>query len=121
MKALLIFGRFAHDSQGVLAGVHRLAFVGVELLLKIGFGIRTVGFKLGVAPFTYPNDRRRRGFHDPQSALLHECQSSASGREDVTPVEIKRHHYRPFPDDSAVSYLKHTMPRFSIELQERIL
>jgi hypothetical protein len=30
-NGLFVFGRLAHDSQSVLAAIHRLAFVGIEL------------------------------------------------------------------------------------------
>ena len=61
---LLVFGRFAHDPEGILAAVYRLAFVGVELCLKVGT------LKLSVAPFA-DGDGRRGWFYDSQFALLH--------------------------------------------------
>jgi hypothetical protein len=70
MKALVIFGGFADDSQGVLAAVYRLAFVGCQT-------------HLGFPPL--PNRELPLG-HGSSLAL--------SAGESVMPVEIKRPHYR---------------------------
>jgi hypothetical protein len=64
VKKLLAFGGLAHDPQGVLAAVHRLALVGIELRLKIGT------FELGVAALAHA-DSRRGLFHDSEFALEH--------------------------------------------------
>ena len=66
IRTLFAFRSFAHDPQGVLAAVHGLALVGVELCLNIGI------LELRVAPFAYA-DGRRGLFHDPQFALCHDC------------------------------------------------
>ena len=63
---LLVLGRFAHDSQGVLTAIGQRAFVGVKLCLNIGIP------ELGVASFAYA-DRRRGSLYDPQFALRHDC------------------------------------------------
>lgn len=63
---LLIFGGFAHDSQGVLAAVHRLAGVCVKLLSHSRLRVAHVGVsrELGVTTFAdsehrdVPNLRR---------------------------------------------------------------
>ena len=39
LKPLLIFRGFAHHSEGVLAAIHGLALVSIELLLKIGLSV----------------------------------------------------------------------------------
>ena len=62
MKRLLAFGGFAHDPQGILAAVQRLALVGVELCLNVGI------LELGIAPFADAKPL----FHDPQFALRHD-------------------------------------------------
>ena len=64
---LLILGRLAHDPQGVLATVYRLARMAVKgsphLALRIGL-------KLRIAAFTYA-EHRWGLFHDSQLALWH--------------------------------------------------
>ena len=52
---LFILGRFAHDAQGVLAAIHRLALVAVELRLDVSLGTLFSFFgggKLRVATLT---------------------------------------------------------------------
>ena len=62
MNRLFVFGRFTHDSQGVLAAVYRLALVGIKLRLNIGI------LELSVAAFA----DAKTLFHDPQFALPHD-------------------------------------------------
>jgi hypothetical protein len=69
---LLVLGRFAHDPQSVLAAIHRLALVSIELCLNISFFIRKVRLELSVAPFA-DTDGGRGWFHDSQFAFLHDC------------------------------------------------
>jgi hypothetical protein len=64
MKALLIFGRFAHDPQSVLATIYRLTFMSIELSFHIGT------FELGIAAFAH-TDGRRVSLYDSQIALGH--------------------------------------------------
>ncbi len=64
MKRLLVFRRLSHDPQGILAAVHRLALVGIELCLNVGI------FELSVAALT-DTDGRRGLLYDPQLALGH--------------------------------------------------
>jgi hypothetical protein len=71
VRRLLIFGSLAHDAQGVLAGVHRLALMGVELCLNIGI------LELSIAPFA----DAKALFHDPQFALCHDPSLSHWRRE----------------------------------------
>lgn len=70
-NGLLIFGRLAHDAEGVLAAVDRLALVGVELLSDIKFHVGQTGLELSITAFA---DANRRGalLHDPQLTLLHD-------------------------------------------------
>jgi hypothetical protein len=71
---LLAFSGFADDPRSVLAAVHRLASMRVELLLDGGLGIPHVGVtrELGVAAFAdsehwdVPDS-----FYDPKIALCH--------------------------------------------------
>ena len=69
---LLVFGRFAHDPQGVLATVYRLALVGIKLLSNIKLCIGQAGLELSIAAFT-DADGGRAFLNDPQSALRHDC------------------------------------------------
>ena len=64
MKKLLAFCGLADDPQSVLAAVHRLALVSVELCLNIGV------FELSIAALT-DTDGRRGLLYDPQLALGH--------------------------------------------------
>jgi hypothetical protein len=70
---LFAFRGFAHDSQGVLAAVYRLAPVAVELLPNLflcSIRIAQAGPEVGVASFA---DRKpvEPFFHYPQSAFHH--------------------------------------------------
>ncbi|MGA3088637.1 MAG: hypothetical protein ABSD75_08500 [Terriglobales bacterium] len=65
MKRLLIFGRFTHDPQSVLATVYGLALVGVEL------GLNVLALELGIAPLTDAKGRRVR-LYESQFALCHD-------------------------------------------------
>ncbi len=53
MKQLFVFCRLAHDPQSVLAAIHRLALVGIELALNGGLCISPfrVTDELCIAPF----------------------------------------------------------------------
>jgi hypothetical protein len=64
---LLVFSGFAHDSQRILAAVHRLALVGIE---RGKDRSQPIVFELGIAPFT-DADERRGVFHDSHLALRH--------------------------------------------------
>ncbi len=71
---LLIFRGFAHDSQSVLAAIHGLALVGIELCTYFSFGIifdRLVGMELRIAAFADAK-RDRRSFYDPKLAFCHD-------------------------------------------------
>jgi hypothetical protein len=60
------FGRFAHDSQGILAAIQRLAFVGIERGLNLGVcavELRATAFADGKA---------RAALYDSEFALRHE-------------------------------------------------
>jgi len=57
---LLIFGRFADDSQSILAAVHRLALMGIKLCLN-------VSLELSVALLA----DAKTLFHNSQFALRH--------------------------------------------------
>jgi len=70
---LLIFGRFADDSQRILAGICKPALVGIEGCLNLA----RLAFELGVAPFADAEGR----FHDSQLALLHDCSLAHLDRE----------------------------------------
>ena len=65
-NSLFVFGRFTDDVQRILAAVHRLAFVGIELCLNIGI------LELSITPFAYA-DGRRGLLYDLQFALRHDC------------------------------------------------
>jgi hypothetical protein len=84
MSRLLIFGSFAHDAQGVLATVYRLAAVCVELLLDGRLRVAHVGVsrELRVAPFADSEHRDvPNPFHDPKIALWHtESLAHSAGR-----------------------------------------
>lgn len=64
MRKLLAFRRLVYDPQSVLAAIHRLALVGIELCLNIGI------LELSVAALTHA-DGRRGLLYDPQLALGH--------------------------------------------------
>ncbi len=70
---LFVFRGFTDDPQGILTAVHRLALVGIELCLNVGFEIRKAGLELGVAAFAYADGRWRGLLYDPQFALRHDC------------------------------------------------
>jgi hypothetical protein len=48
VRGLLVFRRFAHDPQGVLAAVYRLACMNVELLLNATCGFGEVAKSMSV-------------------------------------------------------------------------
>ena len=70
---LLAFLGFAHDRQGVLAAVYRVALVGIILCGNVSLGIRGTRLEVCIAAFTNAEDRRRGYFYDPQFALRHDC------------------------------------------------
>ncbi len=72
MKQLLVFSGLAHDAQGILAAVHWLALVGIELLGNIKLCVGHAGLELNIAAFA-DADGRRALLYDPQLALLHDC------------------------------------------------
>jgi len=72
MKQLLIFRRFSDDPQGVLAAVHRIAFVGIKLCLNIR------SLELSIASFT--NAKGRALFYDSQFTLHNFSLSHSAGR-----------------------------------------
>ena len=64
MSGLLIFGRFAHDPQGVLTAVEGLTIMGLKRSVNLGFStveLRATSFADGEILF-----------HDPQFSLRHE-------------------------------------------------
>jgi hypothetical protein len=74
MNALLAFGRFAHDSQGVLTAVGQRALVGIELPLDRRLCVSSVGIsgELCVAPFADSEHRNiPDSLYDPKIALGH--------------------------------------------------
>lgn len=62
---LLAFRGFAHDPQGVLAAIQRLALVGIKLDLNVSI------LELGIASLAHA-DGGRGLFHNPQFALRHD-------------------------------------------------
>jgi hypothetical protein len=97
VSALFILGRFAHDPQSVLAAVHRLALVRLELFLNgdsVRRSERGYGAKLHVAVLA--NAKLGCFAHDPKFSLCHTPSLRRLGWHSI-PVEIKRHHY-PLPD-----------------------
>jgi len=66
MKRLFAFGSFAHDPQGVLAAVQRLAIVGIELRLNLA----VCTTKLRAT--TLADGESGILFDDPQFAFCHE-------------------------------------------------
>jgi hypothetical protein len=64
MRKLLVSRSFVHYSQSILAAVHRVALVGVELCLNLDI------LELSVAALAHA-DGRGGLFHDPQLALRH--------------------------------------------------
>ena len=82
MKQLLAFCGFAHDPQGVLAAIHRVALVASERLYD--FRIRIfphwlTRFELTVAAFANADGGGWYFPYDPQLALFHD--RSLSHRE----------------------------------------
>ena len=99
MKRLFAFGRLAHDPQGVLTAVYRLACMRVELVAdtsesSVGvYGRFRCCLELGIAAFTNSEHWDMPGlFYDSQLAFGH-VQSLAHRKDGSRPVEIKRHHY----------------------------
>jgi len=97
---LFIFSGFADDPQSVLATVHRLALVGIELLLKScdrvfyseSLAISDLELLIAVSADAKIWSRAN-ALDDPEGAFFH-THSLAHLVGGVTPVEIKRHHYR---------------------------
>ncbi len=84
MTSLLVFSGFAHDSQGVLTAIKRLALMGIERGLNFSFRAIVsglIGVELGTAMLTDP-EGARRVFYDPKMAFRHDpsltqCQESS--------------------------------------------
>jgi hypothetical protein len=72
---LLIFGRFAHDTQGILATISQLALVGVEC----GFNC-LLGFALELRITAFAYAERQDLVHDPQLALWHDPSLPHAGK-----------------------------------------
>ena len=73
---LLVFGRLAHDPQGVLAAVYRLAFMAGKGFADLPFRsicVRLSGLKLLIACFTNANHRGRGALYNSEFPLLHDC------------------------------------------------
>jgi hypothetical protein len=72
---LLVFGRLAHDSEGILAAIYRLALVARKQHAKLPFGllfVGQIGLKLFIAGFADANHGRRVAFYDPKFSLCHD-------------------------------------------------
>jgi hypothetical protein len=92
-ERLFIFRGFTHDLEGVLAAVHRLALVRLELLLNGSQKRRSergYGAELHIAVLA--NAKLRRFTDDPKFSLLCHTPSLRRSLRRSTPVEIKRHH-----------------------------
>jgi hypothetical protein len=72
---LFIFGRFAHDTQRILAAIGQLALVGIECGLD---GLLGFAPELGIASFAYA-EHGRGLVHDPQLALWHDPSLAHAG------------------------------------------
>jgi len=66
MNSLLAFGGLTDDSQSVLAGIQRLAFVGLERGVNLGVG----PMELRITAFT--DGKSRASLHDSEFAFRHE-------------------------------------------------
>jgi hypothetical protein len=71
---LLIFGRFAHDSDGILAAIHQFALMSIEC--GVNFHRRLVwvsatGFELSITAFADP-ECQGSFLYDPKAAYLHD-------------------------------------------------
>ena len=73
LMQLFVFCGLAHDSQGVLTAIHRLALMSIKLRPNIGAWRGKVGLELSIAPFTYADGWKWGFLYDPQFALLHDC------------------------------------------------
>ena len=74
MSRLFVFRGLAHDPQRILATVYRLAFVGVELCLKIST------LELSITPFA-DGEGRRGWFYDSKFALHGFSLAHSAGRQ----------------------------------------
>jgi hypothetical protein len=83
VKGLLFFRGFAHNSLGMLATVHRLALVRVELLLDGGLCVPHAGVsrELGFAVFANPEHRNVPDSLDNSKFALWHIQSLAHREE----------------------------------------
>ena len=95
MKQLLTFGGFAHDPQGILTAVHGLALVSIkpslDRILSTAALPRGCGSAANCALQRSTDAEQEDAFgflYDPEFALLHRLESSASGGTDSSPVEI---------------------------------
>jgi len=73
VSSLLAFRGFAHDPQGVLAAVYRLALVGFILGGNIGQRIMLARFELRIAAFAHTDNRGWGFFDDPQAPVRHDA------------------------------------------------
>src|ERR1035437_4894418 len=101
-KRVLVLGRFAHPPQSVLAAVHRLALVRLELFLN-GDSVRRselgYGAKLHVAVLA--NAELGCFSHDPKFSLCH-VSSLRRPPWRSSPVDFKRHHYPRLPNSTKI-------------------
>lgn len=65
--------RLAHDPQGVLTVVQRLALVGIELPRNISLRIRKVGLELGIASLAHAENWGRIFLYDTQASVRHDA------------------------------------------------
>ena len=73
MRRLLAFSGFTHDTQGVLAAIHPLAFMGIEQFDDFRLRVNlcgSAGLELRIAALAHADDRRGL-LYDPQLALGH--------------------------------------------------
>jgi hypothetical protein len=73
---LLIFGRFAHDSQRILTAVYWLAFMTSKRFADLPFCsvcVRLWGLKLLIAGFTDANHGSGGALYNSEFPLLHDC------------------------------------------------
>jgi hypothetical protein len=68
MSRLFVFGRFAHDAEGILAAVYRFALMSIELSLHVGI-CELCGASLADAQ----NGPSVLSFYDPELSLRHDC------------------------------------------------
>jgi hypothetical protein len=96
MKRLFTFRGFAHDPQGVLAAIQRLALVLPKALYDLVFGEYRVFIARQERTIAVFADARHRvaEFHDPQIALGHDKSLRPLATASLVAVQSKRHPYR---------------------------